>query len=55
MKQFLKKLLHFDNPPKVDKDGCTICYCGHKIFGASYGTFLVRVTCRKCEHWWWEL
>lgn len=55
MKQWLKRLLHIDIPPKEDKYGDTICYCGKKIFGMSNIFWIFyTVTCRNCKHWWWE-
>jgi len=55
MIKWLKEFLRFDAPPRKDRHGNTICYCGNKIFGASYGVILVEVTCSKCGHWWLEV
>jgi hypothetical protein len=53
--KFLKRLLHLDEPPRTNKYGETICYCGNKTFGQSFvGLTFYTVTCRKCGHWWWE-
>lgn len=51
----LKQLLHMDVPPKVDKYGDTICYCGGKTFSQSLAfACFYTITCHKCKHWWWE-